>query len=123
MAMSRSPSLHPGSRFELAVSALFEPDGVAAFRRHDRGRRPVHWEPSTQRLAAFEELVSWSIDDVLAAHRGDATAWFESLTGRHLTADLSPVAARRLYDGGTSIYLKQVGALAALGEALAAALA
>jgi Cupin-like domain len=111
------------TRLERAVDALFDPIGVAPFRCHARGVRPVHWEPSPRRVAAFEALAAWSIDDVLAAHRGDATAWFESTTGRHLTADISPAAARRLYDGGTSIYLRQLGGLEPLGEALAAALA
>ena len=44
---------------------------------------------------------------------------FESTAGRHLTADVSPGTARRLYEGGTSIYLREVAQLAPLGAALA----
>jgi hypothetical protein len=62
---------------EHAVAALFAPVGLAAFRRDVRGRQPMHREPSTGRLAAFHALASWSIDDLLAGHRGDATAWSE----------------------------------------------
>jgi 50S ribosomal protein L16 3-hydroxylase len=111
------------TRFRRAVEALFDPVGVTTFRCHGRGRRPVHWQPSPLRLAAFRDLAPWSIDEVLTAHRGEATAWFESVTGRHLTADITPAAARRLYDGGTSIYLRELGGLEPFREAVAEALA
>src|SRR5262245_25090087 len=106
-----------------AVAALFGPDGVDHFRREVFGRRALHLPLCGERLAAFRELTTWSVDDLLAAHRGDATAWFESRSGRHTTAEVSTSAARRLYAGGSTIYLREVEQLAPLAAAIADALA
>ena len=43
-------------------------------------------------------------------------------TDRHVTADVSPEVAQRLYQGGITLYRRQVPALAPITEAIAAAL-
>jgi hypothetical protein len=120
--MSRTGVSEPDAACR-AVAALFSPDGVDSFRREVFGRRAIHMAPRGERLAAFRGLTTWSVDALLSAHRGDATAWFESRSGRHTTAEVSTTAARRLYAGGSTIYLREVALLAPLAGAIADALA
>lgn len=107
---------------ERVVATLLDPVGVDGFRRHVFGRRLLHSGPSAERLAALRGLTSWTLEDLLAARRTNATAWFETTTDRHATAEVSPAAARRLYAGGLTIYLREVEQLTPLAGAIAGAL-
>jgi 50S ribosomal protein L16 3-hydroxylase len=104
------------------VDSLFHPATVSRFRREIFGRQPMHAVPSNQRLAGLRSLTSWTPDDLLAAHRADVTAWFQSTNGEHTTAQVSPRAARHLLAGGLTVYLRDAEPLQPLTAAIADAL-
>ena len=98
------------------------PLDVDAFRDEFFARRPLFREAGRARLGALAGLCEWDAAAILGARSRDVTAWFEAADGRHLTAEVSPEAARKLYQAGTTFYIKDLAELAPVREALARSL-
>ena len=104
------------------LDAWLAPTDVATFREEFFGRGALFRAGTPERLAPVLALSSWNIREILAQRTSSVVAWFQCLDGRHVTADVSPEVAQRLYQGGITLYLRQVPALAPITEAIAAAL-
>lgn len=86
-------------------------------------QKPRFFEATTERAASVLKLrPSWRIEDLLGSQREDVLAWFQDLEGRHRTAPVSPVAARELYRGGMTLYLKKLSWLEPISRQVAASL-
>lgn len=97
-----------------------DPVSAATFRSDYLGRRSLHRDAGTAALDPLLGVRGWSVPELLAGRRKNVTAWMSALDGRHLTAEVSPSIARRLYDAGTTLYLLEVDGLGAIAEAVAA---
>jgi 50S ribosomal protein L16 3-hydroxylase len=85
-------------------------------------RRAHYLAPDPARLSVLSDLASASVDDLLADRHADVVAWFSGTDGAHQTASVSPLAARRLYRAGISLYLLEVPELETLRDQIAAEL-
>lgn len=97
-----------------------DPVSAAAFRTDHLGRRPLHRPASAATLDSVLGRRGWTVEDLLAGRRKNVTAWMNALDGRHLTAEVPPSIAGRLYDAGTTLYLLEVEGLDAVSAAVAA---
>ncbi len=104
------------------LESWLAPLGVEAFRDEFLARRSLFREGDPARVAGLLALRTWDALDILEAQKGNVLAWFEGTDGRHLTADVSPAAAGKLYQGGTTIYIKEPPELAPVRESIARAL-
>jgi 50S ribosomal protein L16 3-hydroxylase len=93
---------------------------AAAFRTDHLGRRPLHRPASAATLDSVLGRRGWTVPDLLAGRRKNVTAWMNALDGRHLTAEVPPTIAARLYDAGTTLYLLEVDGLDAVSADVAA---
>jgi 50S ribosomal protein L16 3-hydroxylase len=98
------------------------PLGVEAFRDEFFARRSLYREGGVARLGALADLCSWDALDILGSQRGDVLAWFMTTDGRHMTAEVSPLSARKLYQGGTTMYVKEPPEFAPMRASIARAL-
>ncbi len=112
------PKVAPMSRDEY-LEAWLAPLDVETFRTEYSGRRPLFREAGAARLATLAGLRTWEALDILAARAGDVRAWFEASDGRHLTAEVSPAVARKLYQAGTTFYVKELPELAPVHDSIA----
>ncbi|HEU4405111.1 MAG TPA: cupin domain-containing protein [Polyangiaceae bacterium] len=99
------------------------PLGVAAFRDEFFARRSLYREGGPARLGALAALRKWDPLDIITSQRGDVLAWFMATDGRHMTAEIAPGAGAKLYQGGTTIYVKEPPELAPMRKAIARELA
>ena len=97
-----------------------DPLSAATFRTDYLGRRSLHRPASRAALDSVLGVRGWSLPELLAGRRKNVTAWMNALDGRHLTAEVSPTVARRLYDAGTTLYLLEVDGLDGVAGAVAA---
>jgi len=67
-------------------------------------------------------LSTWDIDELLAGRAQPVAMWFNSLDGRHVTADVTAAVARGLYDADLTMYLTDRAALQGVGNNVAAEL-
>jgi 50S ribosomal protein L16 3-hydroxylase len=104
------------------LDAWLAPTDVATFREAFFGRRALFRAGMPERLDPVLALSAWNVPALLARHTSSVVAWFQGLDGRPVTAYVSPEAAPRLYQGGSTFYLRQMPVLAPLTEAIAAAL-
>jgi 50S ribosomal protein L16 3-hydroxylase len=96
---------------------------VATFREAFFGQRALFRDAAHERLAPVLALSSWNVREILAQPTSKFIAWLQATDGRHVTAEVSPEAAQRLYQAGITIYIRQVPVLAPMATALATALA
>lgn len=104
------------------LESWLAPLDVEAFRDEFLARRSLYREGSRERVAPLLALRKWDAIDLLSAQTKDVLAWFTATDGRHLTAEVSPEAARKLYQGGTTIYIKEPPELAPVRESVARSL-
>ena len=81
--------------------------------------RVLYRAPEPARLETLAALSSWNVEELLAIPGVQPLAWFHDTDGRHLTAEVSPEAAARLYRAGTTLYLKEVAPVVPIGDAIA----
>ena len=105
------------------LDAWLAPTDVATFREEFFGRRALFRAGAPERLDPVLALSSWNVQEILACHTSPVVAWFQALDGRHVTADVSPEVAQRLYQAGITLYIQRVPALAPITAAIATALA
>jgi 50S ribosomal protein L16 3-hydroxylase len=98
------------------------PLDVGAFRDEFFSRRPLFREAGPERLGGLAELCSWDAVQLLGSRTRDVTAWFEAADGRHLTAEVAPEAARKLYQAGVTFYVKDMAELEPVRDSLARSL-
>jgi len=74
--------------------------------------------PSTAERSALvrQILPSWDVDCILRHTREEVTAWFRSMEQTHRTAEVSPIAARRLYDSGITLLVQKMPVLTRLAQ-------
>lgn len=97
-----------------------DPVSAETFRTKHLGRRSLHRPASKATLESVAGVRTWTVPELLAGRRKTVTAWMSALDGRHLTADVSPTVAHRLYSAGTTLYLLEVDGLDAVSDAIAA---
>src|SRR5256885_2383195 len=87
------------------------------------GFRPL-LVPARAELASRlpEALGVASVDDVLALRDPQIFAWFPRLDGKTTAAAISSAAARAFYDGGTTLYVRNVAELVGAQREMATAL-
>jgi 50S ribosomal protein L16 3-hydroxylase len=104
------------------LESWLEPLDVETFRDEFFGRRSLYREGSPARLGPLASLRKWDAIDILTAQKGDVLAWFMTTDGRHMTAEVAPIAAAKLYQGGTTMYVKEPPELAPMRKSLARSL-
>jgi cupin superfamily protein len=104
------------------LETWLDPVGVETFRDEYFARRSFYREGGPGRLGALSTLLAWDAPDILGAQKTNVLAWFMAADGRHMTAEVSPEAARKLYQGGTTMYVKEPPEFAPMREAIARAL-
>jgi 50S ribosomal protein L16 3-hydroxylase len=106
-------------RFDEWMSPL----SISAFKADYLGRSPFYRrEPSEAIRALLRRTEEWSVDALLARHKGDVLAWFHKLDGRHTSVRVSPAAARELYAAGTTLFMGGISEVDAITDEVAAAL-
>lgn len=98
------------------------PLSLDEFRKSYLSKQALYREPTVARLASLASAHDWNVEALLKIPEVKCLGWFESLDGRHLTADLSAEAARKLYQSGMTLYLQNVPELEPLGDAIAGVL-
>ncbi len=105
-----------------AFETWIDPLDLETFRDEYFSKRTLYRAPSPERLETMLAVHSWDVDELLRIPGVKVLAWFNALNGGHLTAEVSSEAARKLYRGGTTLYLQEVPALEAIGDEIARAL-